>query len=108
MEMRIMGRRSFLPVVGESRLESRISLSRAGAHAVGIPVVVYGSETNPGLFDGLVEKKVHGHWYNAVFFNGQRRSEWAPHPGGPTAPGSIYLLKGDALVPSPKGHWAPR
>jgi len=99
-----MRRKSFRPALGASELEARISLSRADVHPVGIPVVAYGSDTNPGLFDGLVEKKVHGRWYNAVFFNGHRDTKWTLHPGGPTSPGSIYLLRGDTIAPLPRRH----
>lgn len=103
-----MRRRSFTPALGESELEARISLSRAVVRPGGIPVVAFGSATNPGMFNGLVEKKVQGRWYNAVFFNGHRYSEWSPHPGGPKSPGSIYLLRGDTIAPLPRGHWTPK
>jgi hypothetical protein len=104
-----MRRRSFRPTLGASGLEARISLSRAGVHAGGIPVLAYGSETNPGMFNGIVEKKDHGHWYDAVFFIGQRRTDWALHPGEPTSPGAIYLLQGDTTLTSlPRGHSAPK
>jgi len=60
-----------------SELEARVSPSRAAFNVRGVPVILYGSAVNPGLFDGLVEKKVHGHWYSAVFSNGHRYSEWS-------------------------------
>ena len=77
-----MDRRAFRPSLSPSELEPRISLSRAALNVHGVPVVAYGSSVNPGLFDGLIEKKVGGRWYSAVFFNGHRYSKWAPtkHP----------------------------
>ena len=77
-----MDRRSFRPTLAKSELEARISLSRADFHVKGVPMIAYGSAVNRGMFDGLMEKKVHGQWYSAVFFNGQRDSPWAPtkHP----------------------------
>src|SRR5436190_24285847 len=100
-ESRIMRDRSFRPAIVGAALEPRISLSRVHAHPGAIPVIGYGSETNPGRFDGLVERKVPGGWSNAVFFNGHRYSEWTAHPGKPAPDGSPFLLKGDTLVSTP-------
>jgi hypothetical protein len=77
-----MNRRVFRPVLAESRLEARVSLSRADFNVKGVPTIAYGSAVNRGLFDGLIEKKINGRWYDAVYFNGHRYSPWAPmkHP----------------------------
>jgi hypothetical protein len=77
-----MDRRAFRPAMAESELEARVSLSRVGFNARGVPTIAYGSAVNRGLFDGLIEKKINGRWYDAVYFNGQRYSSWAPmkHP----------------------------
>jgi len=73
-----MDRRAFRPVLAPFELEPRVSLSRAGFKVSGVPVVAYGSAVNRGMFDGLIEKKVNGRWYDAVFDNGHRDTPWAP------------------------------
>jgi len=73
-----MDRREFRPTLAESGLEARVSLSRADFNVRGFPVIAYGSAVNHGSFDGLIEKKINGRWYDAVFFNGHRYSSWAP------------------------------
>jgi hypothetical protein len=73
-----MDRRAFRPALAESKLEARVSLSRADFNVNGVPTIAFGSAVNRGMFDGLIEKKLNGRWYDAVFFNGHRFSAWAP------------------------------
>jgi hypothetical protein len=78
-----MSRRVFRPMLAASTLESRICLSQAAFNVRGAHVRAYGNAVNPGRFDGLVEVRIHGQQFNAVFGNGHRITPWlhvhSPH-----------------------------
>jgi hypothetical protein len=63
-------------MVRESRLEARLSLSTVAFKAGGAAVIAVGSAVNPGLYNGLVETRVKGRWYDAVVDNGHRVTPW--------------------------------
>jgi hypothetical protein len=71
-------RRSFRPCLGDTVLEARVSLSQAAFKVRGVHVTAYGNAVNRELFDGLVEVRVHGRQFNAVFGNGHRVTPWLP------------------------------